>query len=387
MNMFKKISLLVICGLVLGSVSIGYAADKGNFSTSPKTNNGKKWRIGYFQGGDYTDYPKVLRVTLEGLMELGWFDKTEIPSFAGKPAGDFWKWLGANLSSKYIEFVQDAFYSADWNEDLRMELAAKVIERLNQQQDIDLMIAMGTKAGQSLANDQHHTATKVLSTTDAIGAKIIKSAEDSGFDHVHARVDPNRQERQVQIFHDIFGFQQMGLYYTDTTDGRSYAAIDKIENVANEGGFELVRCYTKDASAGEEAAVESVHACLHELGKQVEAIFITIHPAIKMKHIPEMVNIINSYKVPTFSQYGSEEVKMGILLSISQAGFSYLGQFEGEVIAKILNGAKPRQIGQLFEDPPKIAINLKTAEIIGYDVPVDVIGAADEIYQEYEKSE
>ncbi len=38
-------------------------------------------------------------------------------------------------------------------------------------------------------------------------------------------------------------------------------------------------------------------------------------------------------------------------------------------------------------NPPKIAINLKTAEIIGYDPPVDVLGAADEIYQEIEKPE
>jgi hypothetical protein len=53
-------------------------------------------------------------------------------------------------------------------------------------------------------------------------------------------------------------------------------------------------------------------------------------------------------------------------------------------MAKIFNGAKPRDIGQLFEDPPKIAINLKTAELIGYDPPVDVLSAADEIFEDIE---
>ena len=51
-------------------------------------------------------------------------------------------------------------------------------------------------------------------------------------------------------------------------------------------------------------------------------------------------------------------------------------------MAKIFNGAKPRQLDQLFEEPPKIAINLKTAELIQYDPPVDVLGSADEIYTE-----
>ena len=65
--------------------------------------------------------------------------------------------------------------------------------------------------------------------------------------------------------------------------------------------------------------------------------------------------------------------------------FKYVGHFYAEIIAKIFNGAQPRQLDLIFEDPPKIAINLKTAEIIGYDPPVDVLGAADEIYQEIVK--
>ena len=50
-----------------------------------------------------------------------------------------------------------------------------------------------------------------------------------------------------------------------------------------------------------------------------------------------------------------------------------------EVIT-IFNGAKPRQLTQIFQNPPKIAINLKTAQLIGYDPSVDIVGAADEIY-------
>ena len=72
-------------------------------------------------------------------------------------------------------------------------------------------------------------------------------------------------------------------------------------------------------------------------------------------------------------------------MSISQAGFKYVGRFHAETFAKVFNGAKPRQLDQVFEDPPKIAINIKTAEIIGFDPPVDVLGAADEIFEEIEK--
>jgi len=42
----------------------------------------------------------------------------------------------------------------------------------------------------------------------------------------------------------------------------------------------------------------------------------------------------------------------------------------------------PNELDQLFEEPPKIAINLKTAELIGFDPPVIILGAADEIFTE-----
>jgi ABC-type uncharacterized transport system substrate-binding protein len=225
----------------------------------------------------------------------------------------------------------------------------------------------------------------VLSVADALAAGIVKSLEDSGYDHIHARVDPFRYERQIRIFYDIIGFQTMGVAYEDSVAGRSYASIDKVEQVAQELGFEIVSCYTKSDIPDQKLAEETVKTCFREIGdKKVEAIYITPQNGINSRSIPELVEILNAYRIPTFSHSGSEEVKAGILMSISKASFKYVGQFYAETLAKILNGAKPRQLEQIFEGPPKIAINLKTAEIIGYDPPVDVLGAADEIYQEIE---
>ena len=105
------------------------------------------------------------------------------------------------------------------------------------------MIAMGTWAGKDLANNRHHTPMMVLSTSDPIGSGIIKSVEDSGLDHVHARVDPYRYERQVRIFHDLVTFKKLGVAYEDSVIGRSYAAVEMIENVAKERNFEVFHCH------------------------------------------------------------------------------------------------------------------------------------------------
>jgi ABC-type uncharacterized transport system substrate-binding protein len=356
--------------------------DKGNYAVTPTTNNGQKWRIAYFEGGEYTDYQKIFAETIRALMKLGWIETAEIPPMNGEETKGIWSWLATTARSNYIQFVPDAHYSTNWDDDLRKKTVETVLTRLNTKKDIDLLIAMGTAAGKDFATDRHGTATIVISASDPLGAGIIKSVEDSGFDHLHAQVDPNRFDRQIRVFHEITGLKKLGVAYEDSANGRSYAALDDIEKVSSERGFQVVRCHTKSDIADTRLAEESVLQCFNELSKSADAIYVTQQGGINSRSIPELVKIANQNHIPTFSQSGSEEVKYGFLTSISQAGFKYVGEFHAGVIAKVFNGAKPNQLDQLFEEPPKIAINLKTAELIGFDPPVVLLGAADEIYRE-----
>ena len=355
-----------------------------DFATTPKKNQGKKWRIGYYEGGEYIDYQKIFSETIKGLMKLGWIKQESIPPQKGEQTTELWNWLATKAESSYIEFVKDAHYTANWDDKLREKTAAQVIKRLNTKKDIDLMIAMGTWAGQDLANDKHSTYTEVVSASDPLASGIIKSVEDSGYDHVHAQTDPYRYERQVRVFHDLVKFKKMGICYEDTEAGRSYAAVDKVEKIAKERGFEIVRAFTKSDVADPKLAEESVKEAFKELAEKSDAIYVTVQGGVNYRSIPELVDKANANKVPTFSQSGSEEVKYGFLASLSQAGFKYIGEFHADITAKILNGAKPRELPQLFEEPPKIALNLKTAEMIGFDPPVDIMLAADEIYKDIE---
>lgn len=381
----KYVKRIVVC-ILLGVCCLQFsavAAEKEDFDTTPTTNNGKKWRVGYYEGGEYIDYQKIFSMTVKGLMELGWIEDVEIPPQKGEQTKELWKWLSENIRSDYIEFVADAHYSSNWDDALTETMVTDIIDRLNNIQDIDLMIAGGTTAGKELGNDKHSTQTIVISSSDPIGSGIVKSVDDSGYDHLHATVDPFRYERQIRIFYEIIGFQKLGVAYENTDNGRSYAALNDIERVAEEFGFEIVSCYTQDEVPDITVAEESVKQCFQELGeKGVDAIYVTVQNGVNLRSIPELVKIVNSFRIPTFAQSSSEEVKYGFLLSISQAGFKYIGQFHAQTIAKILNGAEPRQLELLFEEPPKIAINLKTAQEIAYDPPIDVLGAVDEIYDE-----
>ena len=381
MRIFKGCFVIGLISLFWLSSAV-FAADHGNFSVDPVKNNGQKWRIGYLEGGPFDEYQDTLKAFVGGLMEIGWVEQQEFPKLQDREdTGKLWQWLATGIQSEYIEFVADAHYSLGWIDENREALETRVLGRLNTKQDVDLMIAMGTYAALDLANDQHHIPTVAMAVSDPIASGVIPSVEDSGLDHFHARVDPGRFRRQVSIFHDIVGFQKLGVAYEFTPDGRSYAAMPDVEAVAEEQGFEIVSCQLFNLPDEQQAQMEAnAVKCMEELAPKVDAVYIITQNGFTLQNMPKVLEPLNEAGIPTFSQAGSLRVQYGVLLSIAQAGFRYVGRFHAETVAKIFNGAKPRELDQLFEDPPKIAINLKTAEIIGYDPPVDILGAADEIY-------
>ena len=194
------------------------------------------------------------------------------------------------------------------------------------------------------------------------------------------------QKPTFTVFDDLVTFKKLGVAYEDSVAGRSYAAVEMIENVAKERSFEVVHCYTESDIADLKIAGESVRNCFDGFVKNnVDAIYVTVQGGVNSENIPRLVEIANKNRIPTFSQFGSNEVKSGFLLSISRSGgFRPAGRFFAATAAQIFNGAKPRQLNQVFEEAQKIAINLKTAEIIGFYLHADILAAADEIFREIE---
>ena len=354
------------------------------FGTSPLLNDGKKWKIAFYEGGPHTNYYHYLEATIRGLMNLGWIEKSDLRKVQGKKKDTkrLWTWLVNSAKSDYLEFIEDGYYSANWDDEQRQQNKSRLLKRLAFDDDINLVIAMGTWAGLDLANDQHSVPTIVMSTSDPVESGIIKSQDDSGYDHVHARVDPYRYERQLRIFHDIIKFKKLGIAFEDSIYGRSYSAIDTVEKVAADIGFEVVKCHTKSDISDEDVASQSVIRCFEALSTQVDAIYVTIQGGVNPESIPRLVEIANNNSIPTFSQLGSKEVQQGFLFSISRPGFKPAGLFLSATIAQVLNGAQPRQLKQVFEESPSIAINLKTAEIVGLYLYADILAAADTIYRE-----
>ncbi len=380
----KKICCCLL--YLLFSVSLAWAARDDGFDPRPTADHfGPRFRIGYLEGGPYMDYQKSFRGFSAGLVELGWIEPIDIPKTKDpNETRALWDYVVKNAKSEYVTFLEDGFYTSEWNEDARPKTKEALLDRLTKDKDIDFFIAMGTWGGQDLANDRHDVPTVVFSSSNPIQAGIIKSPENSGHDHLLAKVDPTRYERQVRLFHDVIGFKRLGLIYEDTPAGRAYAAVDDVEKVAREEGFEIV--YYEDAFDIKDLdlAHERLVKAMNTIAPKVDAIYLTANRGMQESKMDAVLAPVFTYRLPTFSQSGSREVELGILMSISQAGHKYVGLFYASTLGKIINGAVPGYLSQIYEEPPKIALNLETAKRIEYNPPFDILLSADEIYEKIE---
>lgn len=381
----QRLIWLLLLVLAAGTTTVpeARAGSHDSYSVAPaKRPDGRAWRLAYLEGGNYNDYIPVLKNTLENLARMGWLEIPACLPEAGT-SREAWSCL-ATVESPFLRFLPDAFWTADWDAETRKANRQAFLDRARDPADVDLVLAMGTWAGQDLANDEHHVPTVVMSTSNAIQSGIIKSAEDSGRDHVHARVDPQRYARQVRLFHDIVGFKILGLVYEDSVEGRSYAGLDAVERVARERGFSIDSCIAPFSKVDQKTADQLVVQCHEELAPRVDGLYITIHRGVNPANMPRLLAPLFAHNTPNFAMGTLYEVRQGALMSMAQPNLDHLNRFWAETIAKILNGATPRKLNQILEDPQKIAINLKAAELIGFDFPLSILGAAERIHETIE---
>lgn len=346
-----------------------------------KPEDGGKFTIAIVRSGEFYMYVDALRYIIEAMEQFGWLNKINfnesdfdnIPSLLSKLET-------IENYSEYIQFPKEYYYDFDWN---RSNENSSQFKKIMNSEAIDLVISFGTVSSQAISSMKDLT-TPVLVTavSDPVSAGIIESVYDSGKDNITAFCDPDRFARQIRLFHNIVGFKKLGILYNDTPTGKTYAAYDTLIEIGNEKDFEVIgNTNVIEEDSNPNAPAQYLKA-LQELAPKIDALYLTIQAGITLDNMPEIIKIVNKYKLPTFAMEGSEFVKRGALFSISAYEIRGMGIFNAKNIVRILKGANPRELDMIFSITPAIAVNLKASEIIGFDIPIDILGSADEVYNE-----
>ena len=346
--------------------------------------DGKKFKIAIIRSGQYWQYAANFKTLLDAFIDYGWVNKIQLTEEALRTMPEMLTELRKQDYSNYIEFPSKSYFDFEFKEEKSKDPKFQAI--IKDSKNIDLIISFGTRSGRVLSGEKALTIPVVaVQISDPLKAGIIESCNDSGNDFLTARCDPDKYRRQIKVFYDVIKFKRLGLIYEDTPAGRSIAALEHIENLSKEKGFSIIR-NTKPIANGPEAPKTYLKG-LEELAPQIDAMYLTIHGGLSLQNLPTVMSILNRYKVRSFSMEGPKFVKHGVLLSISSQERRATGEYNVQKIIRILKGAKARNLDQVFTITPMIAINLKEAMQIGYDPPVDILAASDEVYEDIAEPE
>ncbi|MFP5213609.1 MAG: ABC transporter substrate-binding protein [Acidobacteriota bacterium] len=338
-----RVVLCVLAALVLCTVK-GVAAEEP-----------KKYRIGYIEAGPYWIFEGTYATIKKALGTMGWAQK--------------------------VEFPEDAHVSPGWEPEKKPVLEEKA-KTLMARTDLDLIISAGTDASKAVvAANNNRTPIVAIAMSDPVRSKVVTSDKDSGTDNLTVYFELERYKRMFRMFHDVVGFKKLGLIYSDTENGKLYANADDAREVAKEKGFEVVE-YAKVSRA--EKPEECMEGLKWLVSQGVDAFFI---PALSCfdwsaNDVKPLMDYLTANKIPTFAREGTKVVKAGALMGFSTIDFSSRGSFIADKIVRILQGEKARALPMVDNAPPKISLNVSVAQEIGFDPPVDILAASDEVFSE-----
>jgi ABC-type uncharacterized transport system substrate-binding protein len=369
----RIVIFLLIFGVVNPVVSM--------VSADPVLKSSRIWRVIYVEAGPYRDYRLNLYGLAQGLYDYGLIDaQPPLELYSDEDESlDLWSWLSTSVTSQNLQFLKDGFYSANWSDEQQAKNKKEILERL-ERGEIDLILTLGTSAGQSLITDEHTTPILSISSTDPVAAGISLTQEDSGRDNVHVQVVAGAVEYQLAMFYNMFKFKTLGVPYDSTKVGQSTMAIPTVEKMAKEKGFAIVPCVTDLEIEDLEQSYQNLQKCIDKLSVDCEAIYLTVNNGMQEKYMERILTPIITNQLPSFSQFGPSETKQGVLASLGQTDFIGAGRFEAEVIRKIIYGQIPRKINQVYLPPLTMALNLKMAQLIGWNPSFEVLVAVDELY-------
>jgi ABC-type uncharacterized transport system substrate-binding protein len=316
--------------------------------------NAGKYKIGYFEGGSYWTYEATFKALQDELITMGWKDK--------------------------IIFPEDAKFSPGWTKEGRTQWPVKAKELMDRK-DLDIILAVGTPANKNiLAFNNNRTPILGICVSDAVKSGFVVSENDSGVDNYTVRIVPGRYERMFGIFHDAIGFKKLGLIYPDTPEGENTANVSDARKVAADKGFSIIEYKTKSTDDLDEC-ITGVNSLIKE---GVDAFFAPSMGCFDWKicDTQKLFDTLMEHQIPTFARQGTRDVKAGALMGLSTYDFTARGKLLAQRLIKILEGAKPRSLTMVDMAPPMISMNLYVAERIGFDPPVDLLGASDELYME-----
>ena len=215
---------------------------------------------------------------------------------------------------------------------------------------VDVAVGIATPVALALATSIKDIPIVFGTVTDPVGAGLVSSI-DKGENNVCGMSDAIPSEQHIALFKKVAGLKTLGYIYT-SNEANSISALEQVKRGCQEAG----------------------------LVDRVDGIYLTTDNTV-FSALSSLVQVFGQAKKPIFSADVTGAEAGGCLMA---SGFNYYkaGRATGEMVVKILNGAKPADLPVRFMTEPSdsdLLFDLDVAAACGITIPQDLLDSANEI--------
>jgi putative ABC transport system substrate-binding protein len=263
------------------------------------------------------------------------------------------------IESENVTYVYEGSVGVDKLD----EVAQSLVEA-----DVDLILSLTTPATKAVQQATAGTNIPVvfIPVTDPVGAGIVDSLTNPGGNLTGVTYSTQEGQRLEWLLQVDPTIEQVYIVY-NPQDQSPVLALEAVSETAAQLGVELI---THEAGTPEEIA-----AAFENIPEEADAIFFLPDSVVNVR-IADWLETATELKLPTSGSNTSLVVEDGALTSYGIDLTISARQEAARLADQILRGIKP---GDLPVEMAEfyLAINLKTAEAIGLDIPDDILLQAD----------
>ncbi len=233
----------------------------------------------------------------------------------------------------------------------------------------DVIVAIATPSAQAVAASTRDIPLVFSAVTDPVGAKLVKSWDKPG-GNITGVSDLSPIASHLKLVKDIAkNAKRLGVV-SNPGEANSVALVNLIKQEGPKLGMTVtVAAATKSG--------EVLQAARSLVGK-VDAIYIPTDNTV-VSAFEAVVKVGRDAQIPVFAG-DTDSVNRG---AVAALGFNYydVGVQTGEMVAKILAGAKPGDIPVSLVSKLELYVNLKAAKAMGVSIPEAMIASAKKVFK------
>jgi putative ABC transport system substrate-binding protein len=238
-------------------------------------------------------------------------------------------------------------------------------------EDPDLILAISTPSSQACAKAMKGKTILFAAVTDPVGSGLVKGLDMPGA-NITGTTDMSPIDRHIALIREIQpSMKRLGVIY-NPKESNSVTLVNMLKRECARCDIAIEEATTINAEGVGKAAIRLKGKC--------DAVYVPADNTV-VSRIESVARVCSENRMPLYAA-DVDSVPRGAIAALA-IDYYRLGRQTGGMAERIFNGAAPATMPVESQRELRLHINLKAAAKMGVELPMELVLAADAVFEAF----